>query len=445
MKRYLTVVLAMILMNAGYPQFNNWHNLDLQKDKTFGISTEKAYSELLKNKNSKKVIVAIIDSGIDTTHEDLKSVLWIDAKTGAHGWNYIGPETGREDITRLIGDKKYFYDSLSHIVVPEAYRSEYQQFRKVAPVLNDKIDAMKNLIEKLTKYDTEDGKQIIDLAKYHLGHGLNINNIEPDTATGNADVSFDKIGPLPDPNLTPYHGTHVAGIIGAIRNNAIGMNGIADHVQLMILKTNGNIRELRDKSLADAIRFAVDHGAGIINISMGKPYTWNKKAVDSAVKYAMKNDVLIIHAAGNEGINIDKPTNKVYPNKYFADSSGQADAWITVGASGANDDNTLVAPFSNFGPRTVDVFAPGVQICSTIPGSKYDSWNGTSMAAPVVAGVAALIREYYPKLTAVQVKNIIMETSVKRNVLKDKCVSGGVVSAYNAILTAERYSKRLKL
>ncbi len=147
---------------------------------------------------------------------------------------------------------------------------------------------MKSFVEQLNRYDTHEARKLKRLAEYHVEHGLNVNNLEADTATGNADISPDKLDPLPRPNLTPFHGTHVAGIVGAIRNNKEGMDGVADNVQLMMLKVNGNIRELRDKSLAAAIRFAVDHGAKVINISMGKPYTWNKKAVDEAVKYAMK-------------------------------------------------------------------------------------------------------------------------------------------------------------
>jgi subtilisin family serine protease len=200
---------------------------------------------------------------------------------------------------------------------------------------------------------------------------------------------------------------------------------------------NGTIRELRDKSLAKAIRYAADNGAKVINLSFGKPYTWDKKDVDEAVKYAMQKDVLIVHAAGNDGEDLDNTPH--FPNPIYLDDQGTANAWIEVGASGGKDDNSLAADFSNYGKRTVDVFAPGVNVYSTIPGNRYISWSGTSMAVPVVAGLAALIREYYPKLTAVQVKEIILKSVVKRDVLKDKCVSGGVVNAYNALKLAATY------
>jgi subtilisin family serine protease len=418
-------------------------------------------------------------------------VLWIDPKTKAHGWNYIGAETGREDVTNLVADKKTFYDSLAYTNVPEQYRAGYQTYRKVTPQLEHKradmqalvdemesikvkVDAMvikmgkdkpviadfkaykpqntneEQLIERIIRrlklypdwnsYYASEIAHIIELAKFHLNHGLNIDDQEPDTATGDPDISPDKLGPVKEPNIGgAYHGTHVAGIIGAVRNNGIGMDGIADNVQIMMLKANGTIRELRDKYLAMAIRYAVDHGAKVINMSFGKPYTWDKKAVDDAVKYAMKKDVLLIHAAGNAGQDLDKQEH--YPNPIYADKSGKANAWLEVGASGPKDDQSLAAPFSNYGQKDVDVFAPGEAIYSTLPYGQYQSWDGTSMAAPVVTGIATLIREYYPKLTAIQVKEIIMKTVVKREVLKDKCVSGGVVNAYNALKLAATYKQ----
>ncbi len=234
-----------------------------------------------------------------------------------------------------------------------------------------------------------------------------------------------------NPNLTAFHGTHVAGIIGADRNNREGMNGIADNVKIMTLKIVGNVRELREKNLAAAIRFAVDNGARIINMSFGKPYTLYKKLVDDAVSYALKKDVLLILAAGNNAENLDEVP-------HYPDPVNKAN-WMVVGASSLKDDESLKASFSNYGQKSVDIFAPGVNIYSTVPGSKYQSWDGTSMAAPVVSGIAALIREYYPAFTAAQVKEIIMQSVVKRDILKDKCVTGGVVNAYNALRLAATY------
>ena len=489
MKKYLITGLLAALYTIVFAQKPGWHQKDLAKDSLMGISSERAYSDLLKHKKSKTVIVGIVDVGVDTLQEDLKEVLWTDRKTKVHGWNYIGAETGREDVTNLARDKKALYDSLAYITVPEQYRKGYQTYRKVIPQLEHKRADMQALIDELesikitadhiaksigkanpviadfkaykpqntneeqlieriirrlklysdwNSYYNDEIIHIIALAKFHLEHGLNTEDNKPDTATGDYNISPDKLGPVKDPNIGgAYHGTHVAGIIGAIRNNGIGMDGIADNVQIMMLKANGTIRELRDKYLAMAIRYAVDHGAKVINMSFGKPYTWDKKAVDDAVKYAMKKDVLLIHAAGNAGENLD--TEEHYPNPVYADKSGRANAWIEVGASGPKDDKNLAAPFSNYGKKDVDMFAPGEAIYSTLPYNQYQSWDGTSMATPVVAGVATLIREYYPRLTAVQVKEIMMKTVVKREILKEKCVSGGVVNAYNALKLAATY------
>lgn len=209
----------------------------------------------------------------------------------------------------------------------------------------------------------------------------------------------------------------------------------------------------RDKDVANSIRYAADNGAKVINMSFGKSYSWDKAIVDEAVKYAVSKDVLIVHAAGNDNENLEVAKN--YPNPNY-ENGGTATSWITVGASGPTNDETIKASFSNYGKNTVDVFAPGVNINSTVPGSKYEKLNGTSMASPVVAGLAGLIRSYYPKLTAIEVKDIIMKSVVKveQNVtikdnddttktvpFSDLCVTGGIVNAYNALKLASEYKK----
>ena len=247
------------------------------------------------------------------------------------------------------------------------------------------------------------------------------------------------------------HGSHVAGIIAAVRNNNIGINGVADNVVILPIRNTPNGDE-RDKDVANGIRYAVDNGAKVINMSFGKGYNWDKKIVDDAVKYAVSKDVLLVHAAGNDNKNLDEAQN--FPNPEYLDG-GVAASWITVGASGWKNDETVKADFSNYGKTKVDVFAPGVNINSTTPGSKYQKLNGTSMAAPVVAGLAGLIRSYYPNLTATEVKDIIMKSVVKVDqVVKvqqgdavkdipfaDLCISGGIVNAYNALKLAAEYKK----
>lgn len=243
----------------------------------------------------------------------------------------------------------------------------------------------------------------------------------------------------------PMHGTHVAGIIGAERNNEMGVKGVADNVKIMVVRTVPGGDE-RDKDVANSIRYAADNGAQVINMSFGKAYSPEKEWVDDAVKYAIGKGVLFVAAAGNDNLNVDVETH--FPTRYYK-KGGQADAWITVGALDFKPAPNLPADFSNYGQNTVDVFAPGVAIYSTVPGSKYEEKQGTSMAAPAVAGVAALIKSYFPTLTAVQIKDIIVQSVVDLSDVdvqqpgSDDIVkfgtlskSGGVVNAYRAVKMA---------
>lgn len=245
------------------------------------------------------------------------------------------------------------------------------------------------------------------------------------------------------------HGTHVAGIIAAVRNNNKGMDGVADNVRIMVLRVVPDGDE-RDKDVANGIRYAVDMGARVINMSFGKAYSPYKNAVDEAVQYALSKDVLLIHAAGNDNKNTDQLPN--FPNDKIQGYS--TDNWIEVGASNWKKKKEIPAEFSNYAAQNVDVFAPGVDIYSSIPESKYASFNGTSMAAPVTAGVASVIRSYYPQLTAAEVKSIILESAVKvkgkvyqpgskkKVAMTELCRTGGIVNLYEAIKLAESRSKK---
>ncbi|MCX6186086.1 MAG: S8 family serine peptidase [Bacteroidetes bacterium] len=244
------------------------------------------------------------------------------------------------------------------------------------------------------------------------------------------------------------HGSHVAGIIAAIRNNGIGMDGVADNVKIMVVRAVPDGDE-RDKDVANAIRYAVDNGAKIINMSFGKSFSSNKFIVDEAIKYAESKDVLLVHAAGNDAKNTDIDDN--FP-KVEKNEKGST-TWIEVGASSWKKKKYLTADFSNYGKSRVDVFAPGVDINSCIPESKYAVYSGTSMAAPVTSGVAALLKSYYPQLTSVQIKDIILKSSIKYNKkvfipgthkktkLSELCKTGGIVNAYEAVLMAQKMIK----
>ncbi|MDW8297087.1 MAG: S8 family peptidase, partial [Raineya sp.] len=250
-----------------------------------------------------------------------------------------------------------------------------------------------------------------------------------------------------------FHGTHVAGIIAANRENNLGIKGVANNVLIMPIRAVPDGDE-RDKDVANAIFYAVDNGAHIINMSFGKGYSPNKKFVDEAVKYAESKGVLLVHAAGNDAKNLEVEPN--FPNRYYADG-GEAKNWLEIGASSwHNSNDKFVANFSNYGKTKVDVFAPGVDIYSTVPDKNtYKNASGTSMAAPTTSGVAALLMSYYPELTAVQVKEILMKSAIRyeqdinkpgekgeKVKLSDLCITGGIINAYEAIKLAEQMTKK---
>ncbi|GAB3923487.1 S8 family peptidase [Mucilaginibacter myungsuensis] len=497
----------------------NWQNLDLKADGQFGISTEKAYNELLKGKKHVPVVVAVLDAGVDIKHEDLKKIMWVNPKETAanttdddkngyaddvHGWSFLGSAKGSIQYDNLelvrqirLGQAK-FADPKN---IAPTDKEAYKAYQKMVAELQGKIDKAKessnnmlnvalkfnSMVSKMgsrnpskkqfADYSPEDPaetqlqkialenwgtgdfnnfmeEEIYGAMKHYreqLDYHFNINFDSRDTVGDNyADVNERNYGTGDAAGPAPDHGSHVAGIIAAVRDNDLGIKGVADDVAIMSVRTVPNGDE-RDKDVANAIRYAAANGAKVINMSFGKGYSSNKTAVDDAVKFAMSKDVLIVHSAGNDGKDNDKEPG--FPNKFYEDKSGEAAAWIEIGASGYIDDETLAAPFSNYGKNTVDVYAPGVKINSTMPGSKYKEQDGTSMSAPVVSGLAALIRSYYPKLTALQVKEILMKSAVKvdhkvtvkngdgkRKVLfSDICQTGGIVNAYEALKLAATY------
>jgi subtilisin family serine protease len=513
-------LLALIPFLSIAQQKANWQNLDLKTDSTFGISTEKAYKELLKGKKSVPVIVAVLDGGVDLNHEDLKSVIWTNKKEIAgngtdddkngyvddvHGWNFLGGKQGSVEfetleLTRLVRRDMARFKGVTAATVAEKDKADFEQFLKNREeVEKDLATAKSNLtgitgfknvldavVKKIgkpapTKEDFENFKPEGQQEERIKGTILNVLNesdfnafYESQILAGykyytaqvnyNYNIDYDPrsiVGDNPNDSKERFygnndvkgpdalHGTHVAGIIGANRKNAIGIMGVADNVIIMGVRNTPNGDE-RDKDVANAIRYATDNGAKVINMSFGKSYSWDKAVVDQAVKYAVSKDVLLVHAAGNDNNDVDVENN--FPTNKYLDGS-TASSWITVGASGPKDNETLKAAFSNYGKTSVDVFAPGVRILSTVPDQKYLEEDGTSMAAPVVSGLAALIRSYYPKLTAVQVKEIIMKSVVKVshnvNTMKgadtvsipfsDLCVAGGIVNTYNALKLAETY------
>lgn len=508
-----------------------WHLEDYKADGYYGISLDKAY-EFLKSKGLKStpVIVGIVDSGIDTTHEDLKSVLWTnekeipgngidDDKNGyiddIHGWNFLGGPNADSNVEKdsFEGARVYWkfknkFERKAPSDIPVSDKADYDLWLRAKEDIdkaasNTEDNKMLKMIASIFK----EGDSIIkadlkkdvysckDLANYTpiAASAVQTKKVMMLTCSGNdnddisnkmlwedieKDLNKATMGETPPTdyrsqivkdnyddfnnkfygnnnllvnNESAMHGTHVAGIIGAARNNGLGIKGVADNVKIMAVRAVPDGDE-HDKDIALAIRYAVDNGARVINMSFGKGFSPEKKWVDDAVKYAESKNVLLIHAAGNDAANIDTAYN--FPSATFLNGT-RPDNWITVGASGDDKAGGLVANFSNYGKKEVDVFAPGVRIYSTVPGGNtYANLQGTSMAAPVVTGLAALIMSYYPNLTAVQVKDIIeksvskpTETAVNpgdksSTSLANLSVYGGIVNAYDAVKLADEISKK---
>ena len=487
-----------------------WGHSDLVTDSIPGMSLDKAY-DFLQGKKGVEVVVGVVDSGTDLLHEDLKDVAWVnlkeipsngidDDKNGyvddINGWNFLGTIYKEHlEYQRIVKDPSIaneetlkeatkFYDE--KVAGAKANEKRYGQMLKMVSNADDALskhfDKSDYSKEEVTKTVTEDTalKQNIEVAKQMYGFGLSslaqakqeLSKLVKNATSmlSGEDLKNEYRSVLgDDPNTMDNksygdaatghsikdeaHGTHVSGIIGASRNNDIGMNGVANNVKIMAVRAVPDGDEY-DKDVALGLRYAVDNGAKVINTSFGKGFSPKKEWVYEAILYAASKDVLIVNAAGNDGKNMD--VEKTYPNDSRDLVTEISDNVLTVGAMSANYDENLPASFSNYGKINVDVFAPGVQIYSTIPEGGYAKFSGTSMAAPSTAGVAALLRSYYPKLSASQVKHILMNsgTMINFDVIKpgsmsrekptgekvsfsELSVSGRVVNAYNALKMAD--------
>lgn len=497
---------------------DRWWMLDVDRDNVYGAGVDRAYSEILNAKQpGREVIVAILDSGVDVTHEDLDGVLWRNADETAngrdddgngyvddvHGWNFIGGPGGEHvdedtyEVTRLFAacqalDGAGTAPKRPEPVTPaecEQIRSDFQEdrqeneqmlvqiramdagvdqivalltqqlgpgeltverVRSLAPVRNDVRQARQIFLQLADQgISQQDIKDEVERLENLLVMGLNPEFDPRDVVGDNYGNTAERVygnSDVTGPDAS--HGTGVAGIVAAERRNNIGVDGIATNTRIMVVRTVPNGDE-RDKDVANAIRYAVDNGAHIINMSFGKAYSPFKGVVDAAVRYAQERGVLLVHAAGNDAK--DLATEKNFPNRYFLDGD-TASLWIEVGASAWQGRERLASGFSNYGSGQVDVFAPGSNINSTSPGNEYDSASGTSFAAPVVSGIAAMLMAYYPALTAADVRRIILESAVPlrdQMVIRpgeeeatvrfgDLSITGGIVNAYRAVQMAER-------
>lgn len=486
-------------------QLKNWSHLDLMKDTVPGLSLDRAYAEVIKSKKGTKVIVGVIDSGVDVEHKDLRSHIWVnqneipnnqidDDKNNfaddIHGWNFLG-DIVHENLEFVRVLREADKDSEIYKKAQEKYEEKYSEVIENKKQLDFIVAVKKGISEHLKKEDytlaevkaikTTDGKlsqykeimirilgksskaefdkQIQDFEDHvnsqvnnHLNLELNSRKLLGDNHNDIADTKYGNNNVIGPDKKEAKHGTHVAGII--VKSFGKNNNLNTSNIQIMAVRAVPDGDEY-DKDIALAIRYAADNGAKVINTSFGKEFSPKKEWVYDAIKYAASKDVLIVNAAGNDTYNIDEIP--VYPNDAdYSNNTEVSDNFLTVGALNYVYGSELLAEFSNYGKVHVDVFAPGVKIYATTPNNEYEFLSGTSMAAPSVAGVAALIRSYYPKLSASEVKHILMDSGLNINKevsiggdasgikmpFAETCKSGRMVNAYNALLLAKKVAAK---
>jgi cell wall-associated protease len=457
---------------------NLWSHLDPKIDRIEGTSTANAYLNPKLPVSAKEVIVAVIDSGVDIHHEDLKDKIWTnyaelngvqdvdDDGNGfvddVHGWNFLGNRNGTNihgstlevtrETARLLKKSKKKQLSQAEQAYFDKVRTQYEEeltevqeslryFQQILSAIDllkrnglttESVAAVRAL--QTTDREVQMAKEIAIRAfqnprtsssdairaiiednnvQIQFCYNLNFNSSQivgdhpedlNETGYGNNDVTG------PDAS----HGTHVAGIIAANRENGLGIIGHADQVKIMSLRVVPNGDE-RDKDIANAILYAVQNGAKVINMSFGKQLSPHKKAVDKAVIYAESKGVILVHSSGNSGKSTEKgfdnfPLKKVRQNTPM---EREVWNWIEVGASDRNKDEKLAAKFSNYGKTTVDLFAPGVSIRSTIPNNQYADFNGTSMASPQVSGILALLLSRFPLYDTQEVLNAVLKSTTR--------------------------------
>lgn len=481
---YFSSAYAQLNEKASNEEIINWYNGEA------GMNTEAAYKKV-KKKESTEVIVAVIDSGIDIDHEDLKGQIWVnkdeipgngidDDNNGyiddIHGWNFLGNADGtnqnetRLELTRLYAQLNPRFASVNEADVSAADMDDYKLYLEVKAEYEATQQRYKGIVAKYSMMADVMIPQALKAVEKELGAGYTLEQLqawEPTDMEGQKNKKFAlgvKEGSLTPEMLhgaiesiqgrldcnynaycddrsiigdNPYditdvnygnndvegpdalHGTHVGGIIGAVRGNGLGGDGVAANVKLMSLRAVPNGDE-HDKDIALAIRYAVDNGAQIINGSFGKNYSPNGKWVYDAIKYAESKGVLFVHAAGNDNKDVDVEPN--YPTSYYPFQTEEFTLYLTIGAStrylatkekdSVMIPSQLAASFSNYGQTRVDVFAPGLEIYNTVQGdTTYLAIQGTSMASPMVAGAAAFLKSYFPELSMLQIKNILLETA----------------------------------
>lgn len=509
-----------------------WLRLDEDADGVRGISLTRALEALGDRRPQRRVVVAVIDSGVEITHDDLEGRIWTNAGEVAgngldddgngyaddlHGWSFLGNANGenvqheRLEITRLVAQFRDRFAGVDPDALSDADKAEYDRFRAMEEEMTQKreqarqdqkeygemlaqTEQVETTVAQATTVlqnalgkeyftnedlapgflDTEQVQWAKNVMRYLQENGITSEQIAYErellgklvhAARTEVEYKYNPdydprplVGDDPDdpderyygsPDVQgPYasHGTSVSSVIAAVRGNDFGVDGITrDSVFIMALRAVPSGDE-RDKDIANAIRYAVDNGAHVINMSFGKAYSPNKRVVDDAIRHAAEHGVLLVHGAGNDGADLDADPNFPTP---ILDDGTRADNWLEVGATTAAPE-VFAATFSNYGQTSVDLFAPGADIDMLDLENGTTRADGTSFAAPVVAGVAALLLSYYPELTPLDAREIILESAVPyRGTTAQRpglggpvdfgtlSVTGGVVNAARAVERAE--------
>jgi subtilisin family serine protease len=518
---FLTVQISGQNGTEGEGSAQQWHHKDFETDNVPGVSTIRAYEEVLKEREPGKIIVAVLDDGIDISHEDLKGRIWTnqdeipangidDDGNGyvddIHGWNFLGNAEGENlifdtyELTRIYARMHDKFDEADtsqmnpeeskqytrYLDIKGKFESEKEEsdlYYKDITEFKAEFDRSVAMVEKHTDAD-ELNAELLDTLKirrdrkakkarkklyrfYSYGYDESIIEEAVEYLRIAVDYHYNPefnsrplIGDDPeDLDDRSYgnpqvfvegqtHGTSVSALIGAVRSNGLGIDGIAPNVELMPVRIIPDGDE-RDKDVANGIYYAVDNGAKVLNMSFGKGYSPDSDHVKRAIRYAEEKGVLMVTGSGNDGQDNDSVDN--YPNKYYSDGT-ECKTWISVGATSKHPDSTLVTDFSNYGKTTVDLMAPGENVMSLAPGDTTEVVDGTSFSSPIVAGVAALVWSYFPELTAAEIRTVLMQSSTSFSESRvllpgtmdqmkgfgELSVTGGIVNAYKAVLLADK-------
>lgn len=528
----------------------DWYNCSFDQDGVYGAEVNKAYEFLKEKKIKKRPVVALIGTGLDVEHEDLKQAVWVNPKEKANGkdddknglvddingWNFLGGKDGRvmETITRE-GDREFFrlkdkyadyitsngeffkiIDGKRTLVPAPENLSEYVYYKtRVLPeseiakkyggwqigyVIREYGDKFKSELEtkypgqKITKeqfqtcYDPNGPVDTLrDIAFTLIALGFQVYKTEDlsvvyenfvMTAVERAEVEYmnvlkrygndgreDVIGDnYLDIKDTRYGnnvlltsdaalGTMQAGVIGARRGNARGGDGIMDQARIMALRVMAGKGEPYLKDMALAIRYAVDHQADVIVLPQQNTLypEMQKKWMEEAIRYAEDEDVLVIVPAWELSLDLSKQL--FFPNRWMTDGKELTNLMVVA----SSDKYGNPSMNSNYGAKELDLYAPGVSVYAAYTGDTYQTGTGMGLASASVAGVAALIKAYYPNLTGSQIRDILLASVTSRKgvevekgievggkktqdlfLFDDLCLSGGILNAYQAVVAASK-------